>query len=233
MIAIIPARGGSKGVPGKNIRPLCGKPLIVYTIESALKSKYIEKVIVTTDDEEIAEISKQAGADIPFMRPDYLAGDTSSAVDVYIHAAEFLIGSGYDMSEFMVLLPTVPLRDENDIDSAVELFREKKGTTLLSFKETEVPVSWICNVDEEGRASNANLDVSGSPMYNRQNSRKQHYIPNGAIYILNYQLLKDKRTYYCDNTIAYVMPRDRSIDIDSFLDFELAEFMINKKQSEK
>ena len=112
MIAFIPARGGSKGVPGKNIKELCGKPLIAYTIEAALKAEKIDRVIVTTDDEDIAKVAREYGAEVPFMRPDYLASDTSSAVDVYLHAAEFVMDeTGEKLDKFMVCLPTVPCRD--------------------------------------------------------------------------------------------------------------------------
>ena len=117
MIALIPARGGSKGLPGKNIKSLCGKPLIAYTIQAALNASGINQVVVTTDSEEIAEISRQYGAEVPFLRPKELAEDTSSAVDVYLHAIDFLQKkTGKEIQKFMVLLPTAPLREAKDIE---------------------------------------------------------------------------------------------------------------------
>jgi len=229
MIAFIPARGGSKGVPGKNIKDLCGKPLISYTIEAALKAKTIDRVIVTTDDADIARVAKEAGAEVPFMRPDYLASDTASAIDVYLHAADFVSKeTGKPVEKFMVLLPTVPLRDERHIDEAVAQFEKDKATTLISFTEAEVPAGWYHQMDEEGRVKNAGFGAKGSNVANRQ-TNAAYYIPNGAIYILDYKLLKEKRTYYCDETYAYVMKREDSVDIDYPIDFEIAELMMKKK----
>lgn len=124
-IAVIPARGGSKGLPGKNIKELCGKPLIVYTIETALKSKIFDKVIVSTDSLEIAEIAKKAGAEIPFLRPKELATDTADSMDVLIHAIKFLEEKGEKFDYIMKLQPTSPLRTEEDIRKSVKLLFEK------------------------------------------------------------------------------------------------------------
>ena len=229
MIVFIPARGGSKGVPGKNIKPLCGKPLIAYTIEACKNAKHIDRVIVTTDDEDIARVAREYGAEVPFMRPEYLASDTASAVDVYIHAAEFVMEeTGDKLDKFMVCLPTVPCRDSHHIDEAIEQFQEQGATTLISFTEAEVPPGWYHVVDENGRVKNAGFGAAGSNIANRQ-TNATFYIPNGAIYILDYQLLKENRTYYCDNTTTYVMSREDSVDIDYPIDFEIATLMMEKK----
>lgn len=233
MIAFIPARGGSKGVPGKNIKPLCGKPLIAYTIEACKKAKGVDRVIVTTDDEEIAKVAKEWGAEVPFMRPDYLASDTASAVDVYIHAAEWVMNeTGEKLDKFMVCLGTVPCRDEHHIDEALEQFEKQQATTLISFTEAEVPPGWYHVMNEEGRVFNAGFGANGKNMANRQLNDK-YYIPNGAIYILDYELLKEKRTYYCDNTVSYIMSREDSVDIDYPIDFEIATLMMEKKLNSK
>ncbi len=229
MIAFIPARGGSKGVPGKNIKEICGKPLIAHTIQAALKADKIDRVIVTTDDEDIARVAREAGAEVPFMRPAELASDTASAVDVYLHAAEFVANeTGKPVEKFMVLLPTAPLRDENNINEAIEQFEHDGATTLISFTEAECPVGWYHTMDEQGRIKNAGFGAKGSNVANRQ-TNATYYIPNGAIYILDYKLLKEQRTYYCDNTYAYIMSRADSIDIDYPIDFEIAELMMKKK----
>ena len=230
MIAIIPARGGSKGLPGKNIKQLDGKPLIAYTIEAALKSKYIDRVIVTTDSKEIADIAMKYGAEVPFMRPDALATDTATAIDVYIHAVEFLMDEMKDkIEEFMVLLPTAPMRTEIHIDNAVEFFYNNKATTLISVKEAETPITWYLNRDVTNRISNAGFGV-GNAVTNRQVNTK-YYIPNGAIYILNYNLLKSKRTYYCDNTVGYEMSAEDSVDIDTLLEFRFAEMLMRERKN--
>lgn len=227
MIAIIPARGGSKGLPGKNIKELKGKPLIAYTIEAALKSKGIDKVVVSTDDQDIADVAIRFGAEVPFMRPDYLASDTSSAVDVYIHAVETLRDIyGINIDKFAVLLPTAPLRGYVHIEEALELFYEKNADTLVSMKDAPVPISWYFCADDCARVKNLGVGA-GSPTINRQKN-EQLYIPNGAIYILDYNLLKTKRTYYSDNTIMYHMKDEDSVDIDTLQDFEYAEFLLDK-----
>src|SRR5699024_5514424 len=140
MIAIIPARGGSKGLPGKNIRLLNGKPLISYTIIEALNSEKISRVIVSTDDTQIAEIAIQYGAEVPFLRPDYLSTDTSKAIDNYTYTIERLNDEGVNLApinNFVVLQPTSPLRTRNDIDKAINLFYEKKADSVISVNKSE------------------------------------------------------------------------------------------------
>lgn len=225
MIAIIPARGGSKGLPGKNTRSLNGKPLITYTIEAALKANNISKVLVTTDSNEIALISKQCGADVPFLRPSYLAEDNSLAIDVYLHAFKYA-KDNYKISgnKFVVLLPTTPLRDSVDIDDAITLFNKEKADTLVSVIEADTPPSWYLEKDDNNRVNSANL-VKDLIMGNRQMNRT-YYIPNGAIYILDYKILMESRSYYTDNTIPYIMRKEKSVDIDNLSDFKYAEYLI-------
>lgn len=227
MIAIIPARGGSKGLPGKNIRMLDGKPLIQYTIEAALNAKHIDRVIVTTDDQKITEVAKESNAEVPFIRPKHLASDTASAIDVYIHAIENIGEPCKKNKKFMVLLPTAPLRKAAHIDKAYELFVSSQADTVISVKEAETPPNWYMTCNSEGRIHNAGFASKISPVSNRQKYGK-YYIPNGAIYILDYDLLKEKRTYYTDNTVPYIMSRLESIDIDSIEDFEYAEYLFSK-----
>lgn len=227
MIALIPARGGSKGLPGKNIKNLCSKPLIAHTIEAALKAEGIERVIVTTDSEEIAAVAREYGAEVPFLRPAALAGDTSSAVDVYLHAVDFLEKeSGRSIEKFMVLLPTAPLRNSVNIEQALRQFYEKNAETLISMREAETPISWYYEMNIEGRVKNLGLDAENA-VKNRQVNKK-YYIPNGAIYILDKELLKEKRTYYSENTVAYLMSAEQSVDIDCELDFKMAELLLSQ-----
>lgn len=228
MIAIIPARGGSKGLPGKNIKSLCGKPLIAYTIEAALHAKAIDRVIVTTDSEEIADVAKEYGAEVPFLRPAELAGDTSSAVDVYMHAVTYLEEQGSaSIEKFMVLLPTAPLRTSHNIEEAIRLFEQEQADTLISMKQAETPISWYYRRDDNGRVSNLGLD-SRNAVQNRQ-VNETFYVPNGAIYILDKKLLREKRTYYSNNTISYIMDEKSSVDIDNEIDFMFAEMLVQKR----
>lgn len=226
MVAIIPARGGSKGLPGKNIKSFNGLPLLAHTIRAANGAKCLHRVMVTTDSQEIADVALTYGAEVPFLRPGYLAEDTSSAIDVYLHATEYMKEQGENIDKFMVLLPTAPLRNKEDIEAAYERFCSCNATTLISMKESEIPPSWYFTCNEKGILSNANLTGENS-LLNRQNYQA-YYVPNGAIYILDYQLLKNKRTYYSENTFAYVMSAGRSVDIDGELDFEIAEYLARK-----
>lgn len=227
MIAIIPARGGSKGLPGKNIKNLNGIPLISHSINAALRSDSISRVIVTTDDKEIANISKEFGAEVPFLRPENLANDNSMVMDAYLYTLDKLEkNTGVKEESFVALLPTAPLRLAEDIDGAVKLFKEKKADSVISVTEAEVPIEWYKKVNENGLLNDY---ISGSDAVSNRQKYDNAYIPNGAIYIFKTELLRETRQYYQDKTYAFIMPRDRSVDIDHHFDFELAEFLINKK----
>lgn len=224
MIAIIPARGGSKGLPRKNIKTLCGKPLISYTIRAALESKYIEDVYVSTDDLEIAKISKSYGAKVPFMRPQELANDNSKAIDAYLYTMDKLINEfNVNDREFVVLLPTSPLRDSVEINNAVELFYKKQAKTVISVVESEHPVTWYKTVTSDGRLNDFLKGIDNS--LNRQEVEKT-YLPNGAIYIFDYKALKENYSYYNYETYAYIMQKNKSIDIDTPLDFKIVEILM-------
>ena len=226
VITIIPARGGSKGLPGKNIKEMNGKPLIWYTINAAKKSKHISKIILSTDDVRIAKIASNCGAEIPFMRPKKLATDNALAEDNYIYTIDRLNKEfSYSISEFIVLQPTSPFRTSLDIDNAIKIFKEKKADSVISVSETIHPPIWAKRIDENGILRNYfNIEIGNK---NRQEIEKA-YMPNGAIFILKYSLLKEKYSYYSDKTYPYIMPLERSIDIDSKLDFEFAEYLMKK-----
>lgn len=227
MIAIIPARGGSKGLPGKNIKCLNGVPLIAYTVHAAKKAECIDRVVVTTDDKNIASVAMANGAEIPFIRPAELASDQTSAIDVYLHAIDYLVKHDKgSIEKFMVLLPTVPFRTEKHIDEAYSLFVRKKAETLISVVEAEIPPSWYLYCDGDGKLHNCGYGLDKGVISNRQLDQA-YLIPNGAIYILDYRLLKEKRTYYCNNTVPYIMGRMESVDIDTIDDFNYASFLIS------
>ncbi len=223
MLAIIPARGGSKGLPGKNIRKLNGIPLIGYAIKAALESSFISKVYVSTDDEEIREVALGLGAECTELRPDCLATDTAAAVDTYIHTLDLLEKSGFSFEEVVILQPTSPLRSSEDIDGAVNLYYEKKADSVISYCIDEKPIFWSKYLNHDLTFENIfpdNID-------NRQ-SLKDTYHPNGAIFIIKSSLIRQKN-YYSDKSYAYIMPRERSVDIDTIDDFEYAEFLIKRK----
>ena len=220
MIAIIPARGGSKGLLGKNLKLLNGEPLISYTIKTALNSSVLTRVIVSTDDSRISEVAQKYGAEVPFMRPAKLAMDDSLAIDTYKYTIDKLIkDEDIDIVDYMVLLPTSPLRDTSDILNAVKVFREKKADSLISVTIADKPISWFKRLDSEDRILENNV-----PLKNRQDE-DVHYCPNGSIYIFKKDLI-DEGKYYSNDTYAYVMPKSRSVDIDTQLDFDYAEFLL-------
>ena len=224
MIAIIPARGGSKGLPGKNVRPLNGKPLIAYAIEAALKARHIDRVIISTDDEEIARVAVEYGAELPFMRPAELASDTALAVDNYIYTIGRLEEElGKIIDSFVVLQPTSPLRIAEDIDGAIELFQNKKADSVISYCQEAHPVTWHKYLDDDGRF----VDIFDANIKNRQDNRISYY-PNGAVYVFRTSMIRERK-YYSDKSYAYVMPRTRSVDIDFIEDFEYAEFLLKRK----
>jgi len=221
MIAIVPARGGSKGLPGKNIKDLCGKPMIAYTIEEALKSKYIDEVILSTDCTEIEKIAIKYGAKSLFLRPSYLASDTAQAIDNYIYTIDKLNNDyKYNIKDFIVLQPTSPLRKVNDIDNAIELFREKNADSVISYTEEHHPIVWHKYITRDGKFEN----IFEENISNRQEIKKS-YFPNGAMFVFNYDLIKTGK-YYSEKSYAYVMPRSRSADVDTIEDFKYIEFLL-------
>lgn len=225
ILAIIPARGGSKRLPRKNILDLGGKPLIAWTIEAALKSSFITDVIVSTDDLEIAAVSEKYGAEVPFLRPLDLSNDTASSIDVVKHSISYMKefkGKEYDF--ILLLQPTSPLRSINDIDYAVEEMIEKKADSIISMCECEHPPVWSNTLPDDlsivnfDRKEYLNVRSQDIPIYYRY---------NGAIYISRVKRLIDESSFYFNtNSFAYIMPQERSIDIDSQLDFKIAELLI-------
>lgn len=229
MLAIIPARSGSKGLPGKNVKELCGLPLIGYSIKAALDSKYISKVIVSTDCDKIYQISINLGADESFLRPSYLAEDNSMAIDSYVYTLERLAKEQGEIHDnFIVLQPTSPLRDSNFIDAAIELFHNKGADSVISVSQNPHPLHWSKKLSPDGKLSDV---FENNTIQNRQ-EYEDTFTPNGAIYIFKSQLIKSG-LYVSDNTFGYIMPAKSSVDIDTLEDFEYAEFLLRKKFREE
>lgn len=226
MIAIIPARGGSKGLPGKNIKHLNGIHLIGHSIQTALKAKSISRVIVSTDDAEIAKRAQEYGAEVPFIRPKNLAEDNSMVMDAYIYTIDRLVNeSKEEIESFVALLPTAPLRLSEDIDNAVSIFINNNADTVISVTEAPVPIEWYKKIDKNNLLSNYLPEPDS--VSNRQ-ELTQAFIPNGAIYVFHTEKLRETRQYYMSRTYPYIMPRERSADIDDPLDFKWAEFLMQR-----
>ena len=223
-LAIIPARGGSKRLPRKNVLDLCGKPLIAYSIEAGLQSKYIDKIVVSSDDEEILQISKKFGAET-IKRPDYLAGDTATTFDAIKHTIENL-----EKYEYIVLLqPTSPLRNSKHIDEAIELLKEKKASAVVSVCEMEHSPLWSNTLDDTLSMNNFLKD---EVLNKRSQDLEKYYRLNGAIYICKTELLlKEKSFFLKENIFAYIMDRKSSVDIDEEIDFKMAEFFLKQSKN--
>ena len=225
ILAIIPARGGSKGLPGKNLRELCGKPLLAWSIGQAEKSKYIDDIIVSSDDDRIINVAKRYGARVPFKRPKYLATDKASGINVILQALAWLEEHGELFDMVVVLQPTSPLRAAKDIDQAIELLFKARAQAVVSLCPAEHNPLWMNTLPESGCMK---AFLPKQALANRQ-KLPQFYRLNGAIYIISGAYLKKCRTFYGDKTYAYIMPIERSVDIDTLLDFNFAEFLMGKK----
>ena len=220
-IAIIPARSGSKGLKNKNIKELCGKPLIAYTIEAALQSGQFEEVMVSTDSEKYAKIARQYGANVPFLRSDITSGDTASSWDTVEEVLAEYRNMGMSFNTFCLLQPTSPLRTYQDIREAYKIYEEKASFAVVSVCEAEHSPRWCGHLPENGEF----LDfVHAENMKQRQVGRKFYRI-NGAIYIVNVDRFENNRFLYQEGSYAYIMPQNRSIDIDTEIDFKLAEIL--------
>ncbi|MBP1908189.1 cytidylyltransferase domain-containing protein [Methanolobus bombayensis] len=225
IIGIIPARGGSKGVPGKNAKELAGKPLIAYTIEAALASKYLDQVFVSTDDIEISNISEKYKANV-IKRPSELAKDNSPTIDAIFHAIDTIQNQNIEVGMVVLLQPTSPLRTTFDIDKAIELFSEKKCESLVSVCEAEHPPFWYSQIE----AGYLKPLMNEKYLKMRRQDLPRTYLPNGAIYISIPSTLKKFNGFYCSKTIPYIMPLQRSIDIDNEIDFMTVETILYEKK---
>lgn len=226
IVATICARGGSKGIPRKNIRLLCGQPLLVHTIEAAKKCKLINRIIVSTDDHEIAEIAREAGAEVPFLRPKELALDNTAKLPVIKHAIQFLESQeGYRADIIVDLDPTSPLRTEKDIEACIRMVMTGEADNVISV--TEARKNPYFNMVEiiDGKVQ---LVKQLDHLIMRRQEAPEVYDLNASIYVWKRDTLMDNDTIYLENTGIYLMPR-WAIDIDDETDFELVEFMLKKE----
>lgn len=221
-IAIIPARSGSKGLKDKNIRPLLSKPLIAYTIEAALESRLFDTVMVSTDSEAYVEIAKKHGAEAPFLRSTKNSSDTATSWDTVEEVLTNYNGMGRTFDTFCLLQPTSPLRSVRDLVQAYKIFSDKNAVAVVSVCELEHPLSWCGTLDEK-QSLDGFIDCKAAS--SRQKS-ETHYRINGAIYVLNISEFRKDRFFYRKGAYAYVMPKERSIDIDTEFDFQYAEFLL-------
>ncbi|WP_045212433.1 cytidylyltransferase domain-containing protein [Desulfonatronovibrio magnus] len=221
ILSVIPARGGSKGVPGKNIRLLAGKPLIAWTIEEAKKSKYIDRLVLSSEDQEIISIAKSFGCDVPFVRPTDLAADETPGVDPIIHALQKL--PGYDI--VVMLQPTSPLRKVEDIDECLEFFIKQKAFVCVSVSEVKKTPYWMFSMDNNYHIHKL---MDNKDIISRRQNLPKAYMPNGALFVAEADYLQQNRSFYTSDTLGYLMPQDRSQDIDSEMDLFCTECFMGK-----
>lgn len=225
-LALIPARGGSKGLPGKNIRPMCGKPLIAWSIEKAKLSKYLDMVLVTTDCQDIADIAKQYGAHVPFLRPDELATDRSSTYDAIRHAIDYLhVEEGQTFDYVVLLEPTSPLREDDDIDRMLERLSEMSAEfdSIISIGEVDEHPSIV------RRARGNNLEPFCPELQQtvRRQDNEPAYFPYGVAYIAKADVLLAENTFYTQRCTHFKIKRYQSYEIDDIYGFLCAESVMN------
>lgn len=229
--AIIPARGGSKGLKRKNIKLLSELPLIAYSIIAAKNIDFIDNLIVSTEDKEIAEIAQKYGADVPFMRPKELADDNAKTTDLIIHAAETLKKKKIQTDIILLLQPTSPLREKKDIIAAFEMFKDTSNAkAVVSVCEVSHSPLWTNTLPDDLLMDNF---IDKNILNKNRQQLQQYYRINGAIYIADYKYFIRNSGFHGKQTYAYIMPPEKSIDIDNILDFKLAEIILKQQNGHK
>jgi CMP-N-acetylneuraminic acid synthetase len=234
ILAIILARGGSKGIPRKNIALLAGKPLIAWTIEAAMHSPLVSRIIISTDDQEIADVSLQLGGEVPFIRPAALAQDNTTSADSFRHAILWMDQNHQLNSDYAMLLqPTSPLRTSEDIDAAIELALQSNAESVVSVCKSKSHPYWTFRLNETGKLcrylEHDLLDFQ--KQYTARQDLPPAYALNGAIYLIKVDVFLAENTFLPDGTIPYVMPPERSLDIDTPWEFRLAEWILNDQRA--
>jgi len=222
-LAIIPARGGSKGLPKKNIKELCGKPLIAWSIDAGLKSKYLDEVMVTTDSQEIADIAKKYGASVPFLRPDELASDTATSFDAIKHTIDFYKTELQKEFDYIILLePTSPLREDSDINNMIEKIIENANDfdSITSIGEVHEHPSIMKKIINHNTLSPYCAELE---MKTRRQDNDIAYFPYGVAYIVKTKLLLEEKTFYTKRNTFYEIKRYQCYEIDDIYDFMAIE----------
>lgn len=221
VLAIIPARGGSKGIPRKNLKMLAGKPLIAWTIEAALQSHYIDRLIVSSEDVEIIKAARAWGCEAPFTRPAELARDDTPGIAPVLHAVN-TIKEKYDY--ILLLQPTSPLRTGEDIDTCLSYCLQEQAPACISVSEVRQSPYWMYTLNQDKRLRP--LMQAGWSIIRRQDLHPV-YMPNGAVYVVRREYLLARETFLTEKTLAYVMPPERSWDIDDETDFRICELILS------
>lgn len=222
VLVIIPARGGSKGLPGKNIRNMHGLPLIGWPIKAALNAAYVDKVIVSTDDEAIAAVARTQGAKVPFIRPAEFASDQASSAMVVNHALDFLAAQGENYDYLVLLEPTSPLTESADVDRALEMLDGSAFDAIVGVSLAEsVHPNFCATIKPEGNLTPFGGGSFAAPT--RRQDLEDLYFFEGSLYISKVSTYKDQCTFYHDKTLPYIVPKWKSFEIDTLVDFICVE----------
>ena len=230
VLYLITARGGSKSVPGKNMRKIAGISLVGYKALSARKSKYCSRLIISTDSPEIQEDARTYGVEVPFTRPSELATDTASSFDVVAHAMDWAENeSGEEFDALMLLEPSTPLASADDYDGAVELMIKQDASVVVGVRETEVNSVFVGPIEADGRIAGIVDQMKGIQNVRRQDL-PQEFTLNGGLYLFRWEYFKEHPTIYHDRekTFGYVMDRYHSTEIDEVIDLEWVEFLVDR-----
>jgi len=227
IIGLITARGGSRSIPGKNIKLLAGKPLIAWTIEAALQCKELRRVIVSTDDEKIAEVAQQLGAEVPFIRPVELSQDDSSHISVVLHTIHWLEEKeGFCPDYIMLLQPTSPFRTVEDMQKSIQFAKDNHAVAVMSVCEATKHPYKTYKILENGTLE---YFIPSNIGYKYRQALPKVYEENGAIYLNKRSSLLQDQTFLPTGTIAYVMPEARSLDVDTPWDFYVADLVLKNQ----
>ncbi|MEQ1789548.1 MAG: acylneuraminate cytidylyltransferase family protein [Rickettsiales bacterium] len=227
IIALLTARGGSKGLVGKNMKALLDKPLIGWTIEAAKNCKNINRIILSTDDEKTADYARNTGCEVPFMRPAEFATDNASHIDVVLHFLEFMQKNEVKLPKALfVLQPTSPLRNTEDLEAAIAIYKDKSCDAVISVCEPPHHPLLSKKIDENGIMHDMFELPSAHP---RRQDLPISYAPNGALFLLDVKAFLKQHKFYMKKTGAYIMPASRSVDIDTQFDFDMAEFLMQRQ----
>jgi len=232
-IAIIPARGGSKGVPRKNIKRLAGKPLIQYTIDAAKRSDVFDEIMVSTEDAEIAEIASQCGANTPFLRPPRFATDQAKTIDVVIHVLKEYLSSGQSFDNVCLLQPTTPFRSAVSIIKSVAQFQKSNHDSLISVREVphEFNPHWV--FEDKGSAGRLVIATGEKEIISRRQDLPKAYYRDGSIYLVNTSIVLERQSLYGDSIGFIVLDSDPCINIDTIKDWERAEQYAMQTESKR
>jgi len=221
---LITARAGSKGVKDKNICEIGGLPLLAFKAISAKRSKYCDRLVISTDSEEIAGIAAKYGVEVPFIRPDYLAEDTSSSIDVILHAIDFIEKNDKHSYDTITLLqPSSPFATYDDLNNAIDLYHQKKATSVIGMKES-ITSTFIATLDSDQKMSNHYKKMNNTNGVRRQDFI-QEYTMNGTLYVIDRNYIKKEKKIYSENSYGYIMKSEYSVDIDDYVDLHYATYL--------